>query len=195
MKKLAIIGLLLIMVGGNGCQVLTEVAAFTRCTFDFEKISDVKLAAVDIQKANSLTSLSFTEIGKITSAILSKELYLDMTAQIKVTNPNAQKAAMDKLEWILLIDGVEITRGTTTERVEVPANGSGYLPVHTNFNLATTFSGQSKDALWSLARNIAGFGDKPSKVVLRVKPSITVSGILLVYPGWLDLTHKVGETN
>ena len=175
------------------CAGLTQLAAFSKCKFEFEKVENVQLATIDVNKASSLTQLGFGDIGKITKAIVSKELILDMTAVIKINNPNLQTAALNKTDWILKIDGLEITKGTTNQRVEIPANASSYMPVKTSFNLIETFSGESKAKLYKLARNIAGVGDSPSKIEFMVKPTLSVAGVMVPYPDWITLDRKVGE--
>lgn len=177
----------------SGCAGLSQLAAFAKCDFEFEKIENVQLAAIDVQKASTLTELSFTDLGKITNALLSKNLILEMTAVMKVNNPNTQVAALNKTDWILKIDGKEITRGTTDQRVEIPPKGVGFLPIKTSFNLVELFSGESKANLYKLARNVAGVGDAPSKVEVLVKPSISVAGIQLAYPDWITVERKVGK--
>lgn len=192
MKRSTVLALLASVFLLASCAGLTQLAAFSKCSFEFEKVENVQLAAIDINKASSLTQLSFLDVGKITRAVLAKELMLDMTALIKVKNPNTQTAALNKTDWVLKIDGLEITRGTTNQRVEVPANGAGYLPVKTSFNLAKTFSGESKTKLYNLARNIAGVGDSPSKIEFMVKPTLSVAGVLIPYPNWITLERKIG---
>ena len=195
MKKIRVFVLVAFVLSMGSCKLMNEVTAFAKCKFEFEKLENVKLAAIDIEKTNSITSLGLTDIGKITKAVLNKELMLDMNAVLKITNPNAQNAALNRTDWILMIDDVEITRGTTNQRVEIPAKSSSYMPIHTAFNLMEVFSGKSKEAMFSLARNIAGVGDTPSRVVLKVKPSLDVAGVVVPYPGYIDLERNIGKKN
>jgi hypothetical protein len=177
----------------GGCALLTELAAFSKCSFEFEKIESIKLASIDIQKPNALSSLGLADLAKITKALLNKELYLDMNLLVAIKNPNVQTAALNRTDWVLMIDNIEVTSGTTTDRVEIPANGTGYLPMHTTFNLSEVFSGQSKDAMFNLAKNIAGYGDTPSSVMLKIKPTLSVAGVTIPYPGWINLERKIGK--
>ncbi len=193
MKKSNILLFVAIALLTAGCAGLSQLAAFAKCTFEFEKIENVTLATIDVNKANNLTQLGLSDIGKITTAVMTKNLILDMTAVIKVKNPNNKKAALNKTDWILKIDGLEITRGTTNQRIEIPEKSASYLPIKTSFNLIETFSGESKTKLYKLARNIAGIGDSPSKIEFMVKPTLSVAGALIPYPDWITLHRKIGK--
>lgn len=191
--KRSIIIVLVMSITLTSCDVFNHLKAFAKCEFEFEKVDNVKIGSVSIDKAKSLTDLGFTDIARLTQAVLSKQLLLEMTAVIKIKNPNAQNAALNRTDWILLIDNLEITRGTTNQRVEIPAQQSSYLPMHTSFNLIEMFSGKSKATLLNLANNIAGTGDNPSNVQLKLKPTISVAGIAIQYPNWITVDRKIGK--
>lgn len=50
---------------------------------------------------------------------------MELTALVNIDNPNAQSASLMKLDWIAQIDDTELARGTTTDKISVPANAKG----------------------------------------------------------------------
>ena len=51
---------------------------------------------------------------------------------------------------------------------------------------------ESKDALLNFGFNLADAGNKPTRVGLKLKPTINVGGIPITYPGYIDLGTEFG---
>ena len=60
---------------------------------------------------NQLSDLNMFDAAKIASAVGSQQFPLDFTLNIEAKNPNTSTAGMTKIDWILLIDDIEMTRG------------------------------------------------------------------------------------
>ena len=108
--------------------------------------------------------------------------------QIEARNPNTADAGLTKIDWILLIDDIEMTRGILDQPVTIPANnGTALIPLQINVDLQKALSGKSADAIINFGMNLAGAGEKPTRFTLKMKPSISVNGFPVSYPGYLDI--------
>jgi hypothetical protein len=195
MKKLIYILTILVFSLFNSCSVFqqtSEIAAFTRCEFRIESARNMKLAGINIQDKSSLSDMSFTEMAKIGSAIAGGTLPLTFDLNIQVKNPNPKLAAMNKLDWILIIDDIEMTRGVLNQRVEIPANSVTSVPVAMNLDLMKSLSGKSGDALINFALNLAGTGSRPTRIKLKAKPTILVGNTPVEYPGYITIKQEFG---
>ena len=163
----------------------------TRCEFKLNTGEDVHLAGVYIQNYDQFSDLTFSDAMKLTNAFLNKNLPLDFTLNIATKNPNQQRAALNKLQWILFIDDIEMTRGTTNKRIEIPPNGGvSILPLNLNIELFNALSGDSKDAILNFGFNLAGQGNKPTRITVKAKPSVYVSGREIDYPGYITIENE-----
>ena len=179
----------------SSCSVLqqtTEMKNFGKCEFRIESTKNMKLAGVNIQDKNAMSDLSFTDLAKIGSAMASGSMPLVFDLNIETKNPNPVLAAMNKLDWILLIDDVEMTRGVLDKRIEIPANSVYTFPVAINFDVMKAMSGKSKDALINFALNLAGMSDKPTKIKLRAKPTLYFGTTPVEYPGYITIRQEFG---
>lgn len=178
----------------TSCGILEqagEMYNLTRCEFKLNTVEDVHLAGVYIQNYDQFSDLNFTDALKLTNAFLSKNLPLDFTLNIATKNPNQQKAALNKLQWILYIDNIEMTRGTTNKRIEIPPNGGmSNLPLNLNIELFNALSGDSKDAILNFGFNLAGQGNKPTRITVKAKPTVYVSGRAIDYPGYITIENE-----
>jgi len=164
---------------------------FTKCEFRLADVQDVVLAGIDVQDVRSVSDLSFTEATNLSMTALSGKLPLGLTANIEVKNPNPDKARMNALYWILLIDDVEITDGRIGEQISIPANGGvATMPVKIQIDLFEVLQGESSDAIINFGMNLAGTGEAPSRVKLKIKPTIVVAMTKVNYPGYFTIEEE-----
>jgi hypothetical protein len=189
------LSLILSLAWFSSCSVLEQTSQmknFGKCDFRLESTENMKLAGVNIQDKSAMSELSITDIARIGSAVAGGSLPLVFDLNIEAKNPNPVLAAMNKLEWILLIDDAEMTRGVLDQRIEIPANMTTSFPVAINFDLMKALSGKSRDALINFALNLAGMSNEPTKIKLKAKPTIYFGTTPVEYPGYITIKHEFG---
>ncbi len=182
-----------IMLLSSSCSVLqqtSEMANFGKCEFRIESARNMKLGGVNIQGKDATSDLTVTDMAKIMGVIAGGTLLLVFDLNIQVKNPNPTLAAMNKLDWILIIDDVEMTRGILNQRVEVPANSVTEFPVAMNFDLMKSLSGKSGSALINFAMNLAGASNRPTQIKLKAKPTIYIGEKPIAYPGYITISQE-----
>ena len=181
--------LLIVCIGliCSSCASLLSVANLVNCDFRMKSLSSAKLADVDVLQINSISSLNFLDIGKLTRSYLNENIPLDLQINVEAKNPNSKTASLSQFEWILLIDDVEMTRGKHAKPVEIPGNGVTSIPMNISFNLFELMKGESKDALLNFALNLADASNQPTRLSLRIKPTIYVNQVALTYPDYINV--------
>jgi hypothetical protein len=180
----------------TSCSVLdqtSQMKAFGRCDFRIESSRNMKLAGVNIQGRDATGDLSLYEMAKIGSVIAGGTLPLTFDLNIEVKNPNATLAAMNKMDWILLIDDAEVTRGVLAQRIEVPAYSMANFPVFINIDLLKSINGKSSDALINLALTLSGTSSRPTRIKLKAKPTIYFGTTPVEYPGYITIRQDFGS--
>lgn len=175
----------------TSCDVVKQVSQATnlsKCDFRLQSVQRLTLAGVNIQNVKSISDVNMFEAAKLASAVASEQLPLNCTLNIEAKNPNTADAGITKMDWILLIDDIEMTRGILDQPVTIPANnGTAIIPVQVNVDLQKALSGKSADAIINFGMNLAGAGDKPTRFTMKLKPTISVSGLPISYPGYLTI--------
>jgi len=186
--------LLLITVS---CQQLKQMANFTKCEFRMNSVQNTTLAGVNVQQIQSLSDLNLLQAGKITAAYASGTMPLTLTVNVDAQNPNDAAAAMNRMDWILLIEGKEIVTGTLNERVAIaPNGGTATIPVRISADLRKLMAQNSMEENINLGMGLAGAGGKPSpKLSLKIKPSIMIGSFTVPYPGYITLSTNFGTGN
>lgn len=191
MKKTNIVLLLLtaIMVFSS-CRTIRELKSLSKCQFRIQSIRNTKLAGINIQNLRSYTDLSFAQGAKVTAAYLSGNLPLQFTMDVQVKNPNQELAALNRLDWIALFDQTELLQGTVSQRVAVQPNGGiATIPLSISCNVKKVLDRLKKDKALNSGFELADEQNRPKRLALKLKPSITVGkkGKSIPYPGYITV--------
>jgi len=184
------------LISFTSCDVMQQVSQMnnlTKCDFRLESVQHLNLAGVNVQNVKKVSDLNMMDAANLASAIASQQFPLDFTLNIEAKNPNTAAAGMSRIDWILLIDDMEMTRGILDQQVTIPANnGTTIIPMQMHIDLQKALSGKSADAVINFGMNLAGAGNKPTRFTLQMKPTITVGGFPIAYPGYLNVKTEFG---
>jgi len=182
--------ILLAAISENSCNFLKEISTLGKCEFRVTTLEDPEIAGVDISQIRSFTDLNFVDMGIISSSFLRGDLPLSFTLNVEVRNPNPAMAALNGLEYLAFIDDVEVARGQLDRRIEIPANGGiTTIPLRLSTDLIDILKKDSRQALVNFGLNLADAGNRPTRVSIKVKPTILVGAMEINYPGYFTLKH------
>jgi hypothetical protein len=191
MKKAIVFGIIAIYLNLTSCDVINQASQMSnlaKCEFRLESVQQLNLAGIDVQNVKSISDFNLFDAGKIMNAVSSNSFPLEFNLNVEAKNPNTKTAGLTKIDWILLIDDIEMTTGFVDKQVTIPANnGIAIIPMKIKFDLKQALSGKSADAIINFGLNLAGVGNKPSRFTLRMKPTISVGGIPITYPGYINV--------
>ncbi len=190
-KKILLISAMCTLIFVSACDVLNQVSQMSnlaKCDFKLQSVQKLNLAGINVQNVKKISDLNMFDAAKLASAVANQQFPLDFTLNIEAKNPNHNPAGMTRIDWILMIDDVEMTRGILDKQVTIPANnGLATIPMQMHIDLKKALSGKSADAVINFGMNLAGSGSKPTRFTLQMKPTITVGGFPISYPGYLNV--------
>lgn len=173
------------------CKQLQGLANMAKCEFKLKSIENITLSGVNVQNVKSLNDLSMIDAARLTSSVLSNNFPLQFNLNMDIRNPNPSPASLNKLDWILNIDDIDLVQGTTQNRIQVAPNGGiATYPLSFNFNLREVLKEKTGQALINFALNLAGAGNQPSRVTLKAKPYMTIGNFQLPYPSYINIRNE-----
>lgn len=174
-----------------GCKSIRELKNLTKCQFRIGTVKGITLAGVNIQAVRRFSDLGLKDAAKVGAALASGNLPLNMTVNLEVKNPNKQLAAMNRLEWVAMVDQYDIINGIVSQRVEVaPDGGTATIPLNVSANLRSVLKTLGKTELLDFGMGMTDQSDRPTRVALKVKPTIMVGKHPLEYPGWFTVKRE-----
>ncbi|MGE5425012.1 MAG: LEA type 2 family protein [Syntrophothermus sp.] len=196
-KVIAFSTLMILSIVISSCTVtnqISQMAALALCDFRINSVSNVTLAGVNVQTIRSLQDLSIGDAARLMTAAASGSFPLAMQVNIDVKNPNGTAAGMNRMEWILFIDDIQMTSGVVNQSLYVPANnGVASLPIGVAVDLKKVLQGKSLDALVNFGLNLSGNGNKPTRLLTKIKPTILIGQTQLAYPGYINVRTEFGH--
>jgi LEA14-like dessication related protein len=198
MKKLvAFFSVVCVSVILSACTVtnqISQMATLALCDFRISSVSNVTLAGINVQTIRSMQDLSFSDVQKLMVAAASGSFPLSMNVNMDVKNPNSTAAGMNRMEWILFIDDIQMTQGVVNQSLYVPGNnGVASLPIGVTVDLKKALQGKSLDALINFGLNLQGQGNKPTRLLAKIKPTILIGQTQLSYPGYINVRTEFGH--
>ncbi len=171
-----------------GCDSSKELQSLSRCEFRLTGVEDVTLAGVNVQNVQTMADVNLADAVTLYEAAGSEHFPLSLKVLVDVRNPNSDDAALDRADWILLIDDIEMTRGTYADRVVIPAYGGvATFHVPAEADLKSVLQGESQLVMINFGLNLADLGGSATRITLRIKPYIKVGGRLIPYPSYIDI--------
>jgi len=175
------------------CSQIKEFTNLLTCDFRLSTAENITLGGVNVQKLKSFSDLKLVDGAALLANVASGSLPLHFTRNVEARNPNKEKAALNKLDWIAFIDNTQIAAGTTAKRVEIaPNNGTGIFPIQINTDLVKLLSGQSGKNIVNFGLNLVDAGNRPTRISLKAKPTVMVGNYAVQYPGYITIKKDFG---
>ena len=182
-----LIAMLLVFSGCSITRQAKQASALANCDFRIQTVDNISLAGIDFQNVHSITDLGLTDLGKILAGFAAPVFPLSFRMNLEGRNPNTREAGLQKIEWILYIDDVQMTSGFLDHPFLIPPKGSAVIPVEMAFDLKKVFSGKSAETIIKYCLNLAAGSNTPIRFKIKLKPTILVGTAALKYPGYITI--------
>lgn len=165
---------------------------FKNCEFKFEAIEQATLGGVDVTQVRSAADLSTGDRARILAAYATGSLPLNMRVRLQITNPNPELAALNALDYKILLDGNEVATGATTQRIEVPGNGgTALVTVPVNADVRKAAANGGGEALGNFALGLADRDRQPTRVSIAIRPTVNFMGRAIKSPDYITVDKTV----
>ena len=187
----------LLSAGGllPGCagvsRQVEEAKNFQDCTFALQGIEQATLAGVDITNVRSAADLSVADRARLLAAYAAGAVPLNMRVNLQVTNPNNDLAALNALDYKILIDGNELATGATTQRLTVSGHSTNTLTLPITADARQALRNGGAEALGGFALGLADRNRQPTRVTIAVRPSVKFLGATFRKPDYITVDKYV----
>ena len=199
----AIYSLLAATILMTGCGVnrqIQEAKTLGDCKYAVGVVDSVYVAGYDVEAfrdINGPEDINPLKYPRLATSLLAKNVPLSARLYLDVTNPTNRPAALNQLEYRILLVNNEFANGTINQRIEVaPNGGKTRVPILLNTNVYRLLTDQNtRSAFVGLIRNLAGDQRMtPTTVTLKVKPTMTLGNKVVRYPGFITVDKQITST-
>lgn len=192
MKKYFALLSLLLMI--TSCKTLMTYTNILNCDFRVKSATDIQLAGINVQGIKGAADLNLIQAGQLAAAYFSGNLPLQFQLNLEGKNPNSTEARLAQFDWIVSIDDIEMAHGTHEKEYILPPNEvPSNISMMININLKEVLNDKTKDALINFGFNLADASNKPTRIGLKIRPTIYVGQIPITYPGYITVGTSFGH--
>jgi hypothetical protein len=166
-----------------GCATVQEIIALRSVDFQLDRVTEVRLAGIDLSRVRSSSDLSFSDGARVAAALASRELPLSFRLNVLAANPasNRVTARLVRLRWTLFLENEETISGQLAHEYELPPGEPTTVPIDVSLDLLAFYERSGQDLI-DLAMNLAGAGGAPKQVAIRAVPTIDTALGAISYP-------------
>jgi hypothetical protein len=181
---------------GVGKQV-SEAKTFGECKYDLASVDSVYIAGMDIREFKNIKSFSDLDLARypgLALALLRKNIPLDLRVNLDITNPTRNRAAINQLEYKVLLTKSEIFSGFLNQHIEVmPGTASTRVPIRLSANVYQLLNnGETRDEFVNMIMSLTGKSSaNPTKFTVKVKPTLDLAGKQINYPGYITFEKVI----
>ncbi len=179
---------------------VSEAKTFGECKYDLSSVDSVYIAGIDIREFKNIKSFSDLDLGKypgVALGLLRKNIPLDLRVNLDITNPTRNRAAINQIEYKVLLTKSEIFSGFLNQLIEVmPGTASTRVPIKLSANVYQLLNNnETRDEFVNMIMAFTGKSDsKPTKFTVKVKPTLDLAGKSLNYPGYITFEKEISSS-
>ena len=188
-----VLGLATLMSCGVNKQV-KEAKALGECKFDVASIDSVYIAGIDVREFRTMRDLDMAKYPQLGLALFRKNVPLNLRVNMDITNPTNRTAAVNQVDYKVLLTDNELFSGVLNRRIEVfPGTAPTRVPIQLATNAYELLSNEkTRSEFLNMMQALAVRGDaKPSKFTIKVKPTLALGDKKVNYPGYITIEREV----
>jgi len=182
-KKLVVVCMLSIVF--CGCDGVDELVNMLNCKFEVQSIENFTFAGVLFDELDSLEDISDADMAIIDEAIAAENAPVHFILNILGTNPNDVIASVEKLQWIMAVDGLDVAEGVVTKRFTIPAQETNILSLDVDANVMSIYNDSIVENVYSLYQDI--INGHTSIATLKIKPTVNETE----FPNYITLQFPI----
>lgn len=187
------LGFGMLLVGAlslTGCQTLREIASLREVRFSLDRVSNVRLAGIEVDRIRSYEDLGPLDVARLMAALTRQEVPLEFEVHLLAENPpdNAVQARLVRMDWTLFLDDTETISGRFEDPVVLPPGEPTPVVFGVGLDLLDFFDRSARD-LVELALALSGQGGQTKRISLKATPTIDTPLGPMRYPQPITILH------
>lgn len=192
MKRLGIVVLVASVFILNSCALnqRAQVEALGKFNYDVTSVQNMRVAGRDINSFETDGGVSLSSLPGIAMALLTKDLPLEATVNLQMTNPTSTVTKINEFKYLIEMGGKPLFEGSVNENINLGQGQSMVVPLSFRANLFGVAKERGIEKVLSdlFTRKSDAF------LALKIKPSIKIGGKNYFYPGYITVDKDFGKS-
>lgn len=145
-----------------------ENQAYGQVQYRLNFMDEARLGGQDILFVRNAADLSSPQQAKLQSALQAGNLPLKLRMRVFARNPSKTDVQLKQLDYQLLLDGKQLTSGSTGANTAIESSAIVTLPVTVDLNVPQERTAGSTPA--AFAANLTDFTGANRRLTMRIRP-------------------------
>lgn len=192
MKRLllSVAVLLVLMLSGCALNQRAQVEALSKFNYDVTSVQNMRIAGREISSFETDGGISLSSLPGLAVALLTKDLPLEATVNLQMTNPTTTTTKINEFKYLIEIGGKPLFEGAVNENINLAQGQSMIVPLTFRANLFGVAQEQGVEKLLSDL-----FTRKSNALLaLKIKPSVRIGNKNFFYPGYITVDKDFGKS-
>ncbi|MBF9140140.1 hypothetical protein [Hymenobacter properus] len=154
--------------GKNVSAEALENEAYTLMQYRLNFIDEAKLGGQDILFVRQASDIASAQQQQLQTALAKGNLPLHLKMRVYAKNPTATNVQLKQLDYKLLLDGKELTTGTTGANTQLEASAIETLPIDVDINVKPAQLSGSTPA--AFAAGLTDFTAANRRLTVQIRP-------------------------
>ena len=193
MKKtilLLSIGLLL-----TSCDVFKQIGGaynLSQCDYKYHSLTNIQLAGINLGDGGSLSLSNIANIATILSGTRLQNIPFNMTLNMDITNPNESVAFLNAMDYAILINEMEFTKGKMDVPIRIEKGTTQKLPISVGVDLKELMNRYSQERVAKEMSSFLGVNSEKTIVTVKLWPKVMVGNTPIKAPAAIPVVFTFG---
>lgn len=165
---------------GGLSNATQENLAFEQMQYRLNFVDEARLGGQDILFVRQASDLNGEQQAKLQTALKANNLPLRLRMRVYARNPSQENVQLKQLDYQVLLDGRELTSGSTGAGTTIESSAIVTLPLNVDMNVPQALLGSSTPA--AFAAGLADFTGTARRLTVRIRPSYQSASGRMVQP-------------
>lgn len=183
------------LISLSGCTVnrqVEEIKTLSKCEFSINSVEKIVIGGTDLKKIIQTGEINLTKMPALTLGFLSRNIPLNTSFILEITNPTANKAAISQFDYQLFINQQELVEGEMNEKIEILPGKSVLVPLEFSFNIYEFLASNAIDIQDFIQASENG-EVKEVQLIIKIKPGILIGNQLVKYPSFITIEKTLNN--
>ncbi|WP_443939871.1 hypothetical protein [Pedobacter sp. MW01-1-1] len=195
-KKNILLGLLTLgIISSCGINKQAEqIKALEDCTYKIKNVQQVTLAGTDVKQLIAQQNINISSLPGVALGFLRKDIPLSANLNLEITNPSAKLAAINQLEYKILVNNSDLAAGTIDQNVSIPQGQTVIVPVRMTSNIYNLLNnGSLLNDIMKAAQKGGQKTESLGLLTIKIKPTFMFGKTPFTYPGYITINKEISN--
>lgn len=191
-KKSAL--LICLTLGFVSCDVSKQaqlLMALKNCEYKVSSISNAKVAGTEINSLLGKSNLNIASLPGLAVGFLTKNIPLDATLNLEITNPSATEAAINEFDYKILINNTDLAEGTVSQSAVIGQGKTAIVPVKIRTNVYNLLTNQ--DILNDVTKAAKKTDESLGLLTIKIRPTFMIGNTPIKYPTYISISKEISK--